>query len=169
MPTFSFLKPSRQGAVFVSVSGPSTIRLVQSLGLVSRINVLTAIRDHDLQGAKQFAEALGFEGPAEDLLVERGRRYDARAVLAYAHGKATGDYLTPDQIPVGATKVLTDLGFTVATRTDLDRPKAAPSRRTRSASVPRTSTARGKPEPVVRLCETCFTQLSVTGVCDFCD
>jgi len=30
-----------------------------SLGLVTRINVLTAIRDHDLQGAVEFGKALG--------------------------------------------------------------------------------------------------------------
>lgn len=139
-----------------------------NLALVSRINVLTAIRDHDLQGAGPFLEALGFEAPGDDLLVERGRRYDARALLAYAHGKATGEYLGPDQVTVAALKVLTDHGFKVASRAELDRPTAAPATRTRSSAAPRTPRVT-KPEPVVRLCPTCFTQLSVAGTCDYCE
>ncbi len=143
---------------------------MRSLALVSRINVLTAIRDHDLQGAGPFGEALGFEGVGDDLLVERGKRYDARALLAYAHGKATGDYLGPEDVSLTELKVLTDLGFTVTTRADLERAKAAPSARTRKAASTRpVAPSRSKPEPVVRLCPSCFTQLSVTGTCDFCD
>jgi len=147
---------------------------VPNLALVSRINVLTAIRDHDLQGAGPFLEALGFDGPGDEVLVERGKRYDARALLAYAHGKATGDYLGPDRISLASLQVLTDLEFKVASRAELDRP-AAPAARTRAASgSPRAArtaapTARSKPEPVLRLCPSCFTQLSVTGTCDFCD
>jgi hypothetical protein len=145
---------------------------VPSLARVSRINVLTAIRDHDLQGAGPFVEALGFETPSDEVLVERGKRYDARALLAYAHGKATGEYLGPDDVSHDVIKVLTDLEFKVSTRAELDRPKIAPATRTRtprasSAAAPRAT--RSKPEPVVRLCPTCFTQLSVTGICDFCD
>lgn len=143
---------------------------MRSLALVSRINVLTAIRDHDLQGAGPFAEALGFEGAAEDLLIERGKRYDARALLAYAHGKATGDYLGPDQVSLTELKILTDLGFRVASRAELDRPKAAPVSRARATSTARpVASTRSKPEPVVRLCPTCYTQLSVAGTCDYCE
>lgn len=141
-----------------------------SFAPVSRINILTAIRDHDLQGAGPFLEGLGFEVPSDEVLVERGRRYDARALLAYAHGKATGDYLTPEQIPFGAVEVLTDLGFTVSSRAELDRPKPVPGTRTRTprAAGPK-ATTRSRPEPVVKLCPTCYTQLSVAGTCDFCD
>lgn len=143
---------------------------MRSLALVSRINVLTAIRDHDLQGAGPFGEALGFEAVGDDLLIERGKRYDARALLAYAHGKATGDYLAPDQVSLTELKVLTDLGFTVTSRAELDRPKAAPVARSRAASAARPATsARSKPEPVVRLCPSCYTQLSVAGSCDYCE
>lgn len=145
---------------------------MQSLAVVSRINVLTAIRDHDLQGADDFLTALGFERRDDEILVERGKRYDARALLAYAHGKATGDYLDPDRLPVGTAKVLTDLGFTVMSVADLDRPKPA----ARTTGTPRPRAARSstpakpaKAEPVIKLCPTCFTQLSVTGTCDFCD
>jgi len=143
---------------------------VPSLARVSRINVLTAMRDHDLQGAGPFLEGLGFEGPGDEVLVERGKRYDARALLAYAHGKATGEFLGPDHVSFGDLQVLTDLEFKVATRAELDRPKAAPAPRTRSAgAAAKPSTSRTKPEPVVALCPSCFTQLSVTGTCDYCE
>ncbi|RNL64348.1 hypothetical protein EFK50_07415 [Nocardioides marmoriginsengisoli] len=144
-----------------------------SLARVSRINVLTAIRDHGLQGAGPFLEALGFEGPSDEVLVERGRRYDARALLAYAHGKATGEPLTPDQVSLGSLKVLSDLGFEVAFRADLDRAKQAPAARTRVPGTPKPRASRAaapaKPEPVVALCPSCFTQLSKMGTCDFCE
>lgn len=141
-----------------------------SLGLITRINVLTAIRDHDLQGATDFRATLGFDEPYDDVVVERGRRYDARALLAYAHGKATGDYLGPDRVDLGALKVLTDLGFRVTTLAELDRPTPAPAARTRTPRAPASrAAAPKKAEPVVKLCPTCFTQLSVAGTCDFCD
>lgn len=145
---------------------------MRSLALVSRINVLTAIRDHDLEGAAAFLETLGFEGPGDEVVVVRGKRYDARALLAYAHGKATGDFLGPETVPFSGLQVLADLGFTVGSRSELDRPKAAPATRSRASSPagvkPKATTVR-RPEPVVRLCDSCFTQLSVTGTCDFCE
>jgi hypothetical protein len=140
---------------------------VQSLALVSRINILTAIRDHDVQGAGPFAETLGFDTPSAEVLVERGRRYDARALLAYAHGKATGEYLGPEQVTLATLKVLSDHGFTVAFRDELDRPK--PATVTRAKAAPAAKSSRYKPEPVVKLCPTCFTQLSMAGTCDYCE
>ena len=143
-----------------------------SLGRVTRINVLTAIRDHDLQGAVEFREALGFDEPSDELLIERGKRYDARALLAYAYGKATGTPLDPEQITFDSLRVLSDLEFKVASRADLDRPKPALAARNRTSTprAPRaTSTPRSRPEPEVKLCPTCFMQLSVVGTCDNCD
>ena len=141
-----------------------------SLGLVTRINVLTAIRDHDLQGATDFREALGFEEASDEVLVERGKRYDARALLAYAHGKATGRYLGPDDLSYDSLSVLTDLDFKVASRAELDRPKpAATTRQPRTSRATGTTSTRSRPEPVVKLCPTCFMQLSVVGACDNCD
>ncbi len=147
------------------------LRSVPSLARVSRVNVLTAMRDHDQHGAGAFLEGLGFEGPGDEVLVVRGKRYDARALLAYAHGKATGEFLAPDSISIGSLKVLTELEFTVASRAELDRPKAAPATRPRVGKPTKsgTTTARNRPEPVVRLCPSCFTQLSVTGTCNFCE
>lgn len=145
---------------------------VLSLGRVSRINVLTAIRDHDLQGAVEFREALGFSEPSDEVLVERGKRYDARALLAYAHGKATGDFLGPDQLTAADVRVLSDLEFKVATRAELDRPKAAAAPRVpRTPRTPRAAgtATRARPEPEIKLCPTCFMQLSVVGTCDNCD
>lgn len=141
---------------------------MDSVSRISRINILTAIRDHDLHGAGPFSEALGFDGPPEDVLVERGRRYDARALLSYAHGKATGDILTPEQVRLGDLKVLTDHGFKVVSRAELERPAPAKTTRPRARASSAAPASRTRPEPVVRLCPTCFTQLSVTGICDFC-
>ena len=145
---------------------------MNSLALVSRINILTAIRDHDLQGATPFLNVVGFETPSDEVLVERGRRYDARAVLAYAYGKATGgDYLTPEQVTLASLKVLTDHGFSVMFRSEADRPKVKPKPKptTRSKTAPAAKTSRSRPEPVVKLCPTCFTQLSMAGTCDYCE
>lgn len=156
-----------------TATGAVTLRTVRSLALVSRINVLTAIRDHDLQGAGPFLAALGFEGLSDEVLVERGKRYDARALLAYAHGKATGEFLGPDRITLSSLQVLTDLGFSVSFRGEVDRPKTPPAARARttragsSTAAPRVS--KSKPEPVVKLCPTCFTQLSMAGTCDYCE
>lgn len=147
------------------------LRLVPNLDRVSRVNVLTAIRDYDEQGAGPFLEALGFDGPGDEVLTVRGRRYDARALLAYAHGKATGENLAPEQISLTSLRVLTDLEFEVRPRAELDRAKAAPTARAKASSTPRAAapSARSRPEPVVKLCPSCFTQLSVTGTCDYCE
>jgi hypothetical protein len=104
------------------------------------------------------------------VLVERGKRYDARALLAYAHGKATGSYLGPDDVSYDSLSVLTDLDFKVVSRGELDRPKpAATARQPRAPRATRTASTRTRPEPVVKLCPTCFMQLSVVGTCDNCD
>lgn len=149
--------------------------------LVTRIHVLTAIKVHDQRGAAGFLAELGFEGPADPVLVERGKRYHAGALLAYAHGRATGQTLTPAEVPAGAAeKVLGDLGFTVAWLADLDRPAAARASTrvpgTRAGTAPRARSTRiaapkapARPEPVVSLCPTCFMQLPATGRCDYCD
>ena len=144
-----------------------------SLGRVTRINVLTAIRDHDLQGAVEFRKALGFDEASDEVLIERGKRYDARALLAYAHGKATGEFLGPEQISSGSLSVLNELEFTVGSWTQLDRAKIARPRAAASARAPRKAAAptraRARPEPEVKLCPRCFMQLSVVGNCDNCD
>ncbi len=158
---------------------------MQNYALVTRIHVLTAIKIHDQRGAEEFLAGHGLEERGDLVLVERGKRYDYRALLAFAHGKATGT--TPDAAGIGAEriKVLTDLGFTVASASELDRP--AGTRSTRVPGSPRTATPRtttprtprpsraaapkapAKPEPEIKLCPSCFTQLPASGQCDFCD
>lgn len=147
--------------------------------LVTRIHVLTAIREHDQRGAATFLADHGFESPGDEVLVERGKKYDAGALLAFAHGKATGTPLTADEIPLEVAKILTDLGFNVASVIELAKP--APNKRvpgTRApapkTAAPRVSRAKApavpaKPEPVVVLCPKCFTQVPSTGRCDYCD
>lgn len=150
---------------------------MHNLSLVTRIHVLTAIKIHDQRGAEEFLADHGAEHSGEDVLVERGKKYDARALLAFAHGRATGTPLTVDELPVDAIKVLDDLGFTLTTKTALQAP-ARPAARvpgTRTPRTPRTPAAPkapkapAKPEPVVKLCPSCFTALPATGRCDYCD
>lgn len=157
---------------------------MQNFALVTRIHVLTAIKIHDQGGSAAFLASHGLEEQGDLVVVERGKRYDMRAVLAFAHGKATGT--TPDAAGIGAerAKVLTDLGFTVASAEELDRPApvrgatrvpgsprvAAP--RTPRAPRPSRATAPkapARPEPEIKLCPSCFTQLPASGQCDFCD
>lgn len=136
-----------------------------NFGLVTRIHVLTAIRTCDKVGAAAFAEEYGVEGPAREWLVERGRRYDPRALLGFAYGKATGTPLTGHEIPADAAAVLERLEFKVVSPEDLDKPAA---RRTSRVSKPKV-TAPAKPEPAVALCPSCMTQLPANGRCDWCD
>jgi hypothetical protein len=157
---------------------------VQNFNLVTRIHVLTAIKIHDQGGAAAFLESHGLEGPGDLVLVERGKRYDFRALLAFAHGKATGTVLDATAIGEERTKVLTDLGFTVASVSEMDRPAQVRGRvpGTPRSATPRTTTARtpraaasrtpkapAKPEPEIKLCPSCYTQLPASGQCDFCD
>lgn len=158
---------------------------MHNYALVTRIHVLTAIKIHDQRGAEEFLAEHGLDERGDLVLVERGKRYDYRALLAFAHGKATGT--TPEATSIGEEriKVLTDLGFTVASAYELDRP-AGSRAATRvpgspRAATPRTTTARtprpsraapkapAKPEPEIKLCPSCYTQLPASGQCDFCD
>ncbi|MDO7867625.1 hypothetical protein [Nocardioides jiangxiensis] len=158
---------------------------MQNFALVTRIHVLTAIKVHDQGGAQAFVEQHGLDETGDIVLVERGKRYDYRALLAFAHGKATGTTLDASTIGFDRVKVLTDLGFTVASASELDRP--APTRgSTRVPGSPRSATPRttvsrtpkapaaapkapAKPEPEIKLCPSCFTQLPASGQCDFCE
>lgn len=158
---------------------------MQNYALVTRIHVLTAIKIHDQRGAEEFLAEHGIDERGDLVLVERGKRYDYRALLAFAHGKATGT--TPEATGIGEerVKVLTDLGFTVASAFELDRPAGSraaarvpgsprtASPRTTSPRTPRPSRAApkapAKPEPEIRLCPSCYTQLPASGQCDFCD
>jgi hypothetical protein len=139
---------------------------VPNFGLVTRIHVLTAIRTSDEVGAADFLSGYGIEGPAERLVVERGRRYDPRALLAFAYEKATGTRLSPGDVPADAAGVLERLDFRVVSAEDGH--KSAPKKRTPRVAKPKVAPP-AKREPVVQLCPRCMMQLPASGQCDYCD
>lgn len=146
------------------MESPPTIECVPNFGLVTRIHVLTAIRTYDQMGADAFLSEYGADGPAEQWVVERGRRYDPRALLAFAYAKATGTPAAPSDLP-GAADLLERLEFRVISEGDAT--KLAAKRPARVAK-PKVVTP-AKPEPVVALCPRCMTQLPASGRCDYCD
>lgn len=141
--------------------------------LVTRIHVLSAIREHDQLGADEFRNKYGF-GPDRDyVLRERGKTYDSKAILGVAHRYATGTAARSDEFSGGldgAVKWLTDLDFTVVALDAEGKPAAKKSSTPRPAKPrPAKKPSRPtKPEPVIALCPTCFTQLPATGICDYC-
>lgn len=149
---------------------------MQSLKFVTRIHVLAGVSEHDEQGAEAFREAQGFDTAGEDILVERGKRYDARSLLAFALGKAARRPVEAAEVPADVTTPLRELGFTVSTREELENPapkRAAAARAprattTRTATAPKAPTRTRKPEPVYNVCPTCFMAIPSTGVCDNC-
>lgn len=137
--------------------------------LVTRIHVLSAIREHDQLGAEEFRKKYGF-GPGQQYLVrERGKLYDAKAILGVAHRYATGTVAESDEFSgglEGAVKTLDGLEFTIVS---VDEPKPARKRAsTTRSSKPKAPARQAKPEPVVEICPNCFMQLPTTGVCDNC-
>jgi hypothetical protein len=146
---------------------------VPSFQLVTRINVLSAIREYDELGADAFLSTYGFGPAREYLLRHRGRMYDSKAILGVAHRYATGTLARSEEFSGGkdgAAKVLEQLEFEVV-YVDPD-PKQPATRARTSSSRPaaaRKAPARPtKPEPVVHLCPTCYTQLPASGICDYC-
>lgn len=138
---------------------------VPNFGMVTRIHVLTAIRNYDQVGAAAFLSEHGVEGSTPQFVVERGRRYDPRALLAFAYGKATGTPLSPEELPADPASVFERLEFRVVSEEDARKPAAA---RPARVSKPKAVTP-AKAEPVVALCPTCMTQLPASGRCDYCD
>ncbi len=144
-----------------------------SFQLVTRIHVLSAIREYDELGADEFLSKYGFDRSVDDILRERGKSYDSKAILGVAHRYATGTAATSEEFDGGkdgAAKVLTELGF----RIDSLGPdgKVVAAKRVPTPRTPRTR-APAKPakiEPVVVICPKCFTQLPTGGgACNYCD
>ena len=105
------------------------------------------------------------------VLLHQGREYDAPAIAGIAHGLATGNTLTPDEVPgggTGAARVLTRLGFMVRDDSPPSEPKPA-RRRTTGSTATRTPAPPAKTERPVTLCPRCFLAVPATGVCDNCD
>jgi hypothetical protein len=140
---------------------------VLNLNLVTRIHVLTAIKVHDQMGATEFLAEQGLEGPGETLLVERGKKYDACALLAVAYARATDATTTAAEVADQAVQVLRRLDFTV---TDASEP-VAPVAKKRVAAPRKTAAVKApaKADRVYPLCPKCFMQLPSTGVCNYCE
>jgi hypothetical protein len=153
---------------------------VSLLNSIDRDHVLTAMETWDAAGGANYMLVRG--GVSTHVLVHRGREYDAAAIAGIAHGLATGNTLTPAEVPgggAGASKHLTRLGFDVrddspptervpGTRARTPRTPSARSGSSRATSTPRPSRVAATDKPV-NLCPRCFIALPATGICDTCD
>jgi hypothetical protein len=145
---------------------------VPSFEAVTRIHVLSAIREYDELGADAFLSTYGFGRAREYALRHRGRLYDSKAILGVAHRYATGTLADSEEFSGGkdgAARVLERLEFEVVYVNADGKPAARARTSSPRPPVPRKVTARStKPEPVVHLCPTCYTQLPASGICDYC-
>lgn len=158
------------------------------LNSVDRPHVLTAIETWDRAGGSNYMLVRG--GVSTHVLLHGGREYDAAAIIGIAHGLATGNTLTPAEVPgggAGASKALTRLGFDI--RDDSPPSERVPGTRTRTprtssssgsstARSPRATSSRAASTSRPRvaasdrpdvLCPRCYIALPATGVCDTCD
>ena len=150
------------------------------LNSIDRPHVLTAIETWDKAGGSNYMLVRG--GVSTHVLLHGGREYDATAIVGIAHGLATGNTLTPAEVPgggAGASKALVRLGFDIrddsppservpGTRARTPRTSSASPRAARSTGTPRPSRVAATDKPV-KLCPTCFLALPATGICDNCD
>ncbi len=80
--------------------------------------VLGAIELLDDPTQKEFVDSLHFKSATHYRFVHEGRLYDSKAVAGIAHGVATGQFWTSDDLtggvsPGGAAWALRKLGFFV--------------------------------------------------------
>lgn len=151
---------------------------VATFSSISRQHVLDSIAEHDQMGAEGFLAAHGFSPSPDAQILHEGQRYDARAILAVAHRRATGRLATPEEFRSSLDQALTILsrrGFEVAGPTAARRAPVSRAARTPGAPkaprAPRAAPQRKlKPEDIPpALCPTCFMALPATGRCDSCD
>jgi hypothetical protein len=153
---------------------------VSLLNSIDRPHVLTAIETWDKAGGSNYMLVRG--GVSTHVLLHGGREYDATAIVGIAHGLATGNTLTPAEVPgggAGASKALTRLGFEI--RDDSPPSERVPGTRARTPRTPSTratsSRTSGTPRPTRvaatdrpdKVCPRCFIALPATGICDQCD
>ena len=138
-------------------------------------HILDTLAEHDERGSEAFLAALGFESSPDAQITHEGRRYDARAILAVAHRRATGRLASPEEFRSSLDQALTILrrrGFDVTGPTAATRAPAA--RATKAPRAPRTPSAPAIRKPAQEtdlppaVCSTCFMALPATGVCDEC-
>lgn len=87
--------------------------------ITSPDHILAAIAEHDQLGRQTFLENYGFAPSRSYQLIQRGKRYDSKAIIGVAH-----KYARPDLGPLHASefsggrasveRILTSLGFDVA-------------------------------------------------------
>jgi hypothetical protein len=85
-------------------------------GVVSREDVLHAMKEYDRLGPDQFFAEHGFAPTTTYELISNRRSYPPKAVLGTAYEFATGNRLASDDFEggkTGAVRVLGDLGFIV--------------------------------------------------------
>ena len=150
------------------------------LNSIDRDHVLTAMETWDAAGGANYMLVRG--GVSTHVLLHRGREYDAAAIAGIAHGLATGNTLTPAEVPgggAGASKHLARLGFDIrddspptervpGTRARTPRTPSSRATSSRATSTPRPSRVAATDKPV-NLCPRCFLALPATGICDNCD
>jgi len=143
---------------------------VATFSSVTSQHLLAAIAEHDERGAEAFLASYGFEPSTDAQILHFGRRYDARAILAVAHLRATGRIATPEEFRSSLEQALTIArrrGFEVSGPTTATR--RAPSRTTGTAPrKPATPRKPAEPEKPPAICPTCSMALPATGVCDWC-
>ena len=149
-----------------SASAPgSYIDQMPDWNLVNRSHVLSAIKEYDRLGAKEFLQRYRFGRAVSYTLWHGGQEYDSKAILGVAYFFATDTPATSDEFAGGkdgAAKVLTDLGFDVVAaegQTVTSRPRKTVAKKARKATL--TST--------VKVCPRCHVAMPASGICDFCD
>ncbi|WP_300681950.1 hypothetical protein [Nocardioides sp.] len=152
---------------------------MSSLGRLSKINLLAAIRDYpkDPEALSERYEELGLDAEAADLMVvERGKQYDARVLVVAAYRKLTGDLLSEDELPADLRTVLTRLELTVMSLREAIAADTLKSARSRVPGSARPTRATARPTPAVpetpapAVCPRCFMQLPAgSKACDYCD
>lgn len=143
---------------------------------ISRQHVLDTITEHDELGAEKFLASHGFTPSPDAQITHEGQRYDARAILAVAHRRATGRLATPEEFRSSLDQALAILqrrGFSVTGPTAVRRAPAA--RAAKAPRAPRTPSTPAMRKPAQEtdvapaVCPTCFMSLPATGRCDNCD
>jgi 5-methylcytosine-specific restriction protein A len=86
---------------------------------ITRPAVLEAVLEFDRLGRDEFLRTTGFHRARSYYLELNGRLYDSKAIAGYAHGRAQGTPLRPEDFSGGnatVATVLRTLGFDISVR-----------------------------------------------------
>jgi hypothetical protein len=161
--------------------------------LVRAEHVRAAMAECDRLGSREFLARNHFGRGHAWTMWDHGTEYDPSAILGVAYLHATGTAATRDDLRYdldAASRVLSGLGFDVvvdeeavalrpaprkaaAKKVTVPRAAAAPRAPAVKAAprkvVPATRRPTTSPEPVAKICPTCYMALPATGICDTCD